>query len=135
MLIKSLQNWKNNRLNDFKLVQKLMIQKVAAVLKDCVRHLQNCRGCQTYWFLNFCQSFVCLFVVGKDFLVIINFLIQLRDFCKIADAWHFQPLCNFGHQWDFTGFLHPVPFCHLSQLAGCGWSKVVWNQIFNVYLT
>ena len=29
------------------------------ILKGCIRHLQYCRGCQTYWFLNFCQSFVC----------------------------------------------------------------------------
>ena len=55
--------------------------------------------------------------------LISNFPIQLGDFWKSAIAWHFQPLCNIGYHWDFTGFLHPVPFCQLSQMVGYGWSK------------
>ena len=92
-----------------------------------VRHLQCCKGFQTSWFLN-----VCPFVVGKNFLVICNFLIQFRDFCEISAAWNFQPLCNFGHH--FTGFRHPVQFFHLSQLTGYGWSNMVWNQVFSLLI-
>ena len=92
-----------------------------------VRYLQCYKGCQSSSFLN-----VCPFVVGKDFLVINNFLIQFKDFCEISAAWHFQPLCNFGHH--FTGFRHPVQFFHLSQLTGHGWSNMVWNQVFSLLI-
>ena len=64
-----------------------------------------------------------------------NKLALSKHVLSISVACNFQPLCNFGHHWDFKGFLHPVPFCHFSQLARYGWSNFNTNQVFTVDLT
>ena len=78
-------------------------------------------------------------VVGKDFLVIGYFLVQVRDFGKITVTWNFQPFRNFCHQWDFAGFHHPISICHPANwpdmagptLSGIRFSLLIWVNYSN----
>ena len=59
----------------------------------------------------------------RSFLILAISSYSLGTFAKLQ-------LLDISSLWDFTEFIHQVPFCHFCQLAEYGWSNIYWNHIF-----